>query len=162
MPPKERIILGIDPGLALVGYGLIKQQGQQNSCLAYGCITTEIKDDSLRLEQIYQELQVLITKYQPTLAVVEKLYFSKNTKTALAVAQARGVILLTLKKNNLALIEITPLEVKQALTGYGQANKGQIQRMVKLLLKLAAIPKPDDAADALALALYGSNFKQLI
>jgi len=158
----SKIILGIDPGIADTGYGVIKDDGGQISCLTYGSIKTTPKDDLVtRLEYLYQELDKLITEYRPDLAAVEELFFSKNVKTALTVGQARGVILLSFKQHNLHFFEFKPSQVKQAVSCYGAADKLQIQKMVKLLLKLDQIPKPDDAADALAMAMCALNYKSL-
>jgi crossover junction endodeoxyribonuclease RuvC len=155
----SNVILGIDPGIADTGYGLIeKAAGGKFFCLAYGSIKTKaglpLAD---RLEILASELEGLIKKYQPALACVEQLFFCNNVKTALAVGQARGAILLTCRKNRVLLCELTPLQVKQTISGYGRADKKQVQKMVKLLLNLKEIPKPDDAADALALAISAVN-----
>ena len=158
----SKIILGVDPGIADTGYGVIKEDGGLISCLTYGSIKTTPKDDlATRLEYLYQELNKLIAKYQPDLAAVEELFFSKNVKTALTVGQARGVILLSFKQHNLPFFEFKPSQVKQAVSCYGAADKLQIQKMVKRLLKLEQIPKPDDAADALAMAMCALNYKSL-
>ena len=160
---KSKIILGIDPGFADMGYGLIKSEKNKLECLDYGSIKT-FKTLSLseRLEQIEHELVKIIQKYHPDRAVVEELFFCTNVKTAIAVGQARGVILLTLIKNKIPLIECTPLQVKQALVGYGRADKNQVQQMVKITLGLKEIPKPDDAADALAVAVtHGQTSQKL-
>ncbi len=148
------IILGIDPGTAIAGYGILKSDGDELAVVAYGAITTP-SDWQMprRLQHIYAELTALIRKYQPTDAVVEKLFFSKNVRTALSVGQARGVALLAAAQANVAIHEYTPLEIKQAVVGYGRADKNQIQQMVRMLLQLDSIPQPDDAADALAIAI---------
>jgi len=156
---KPKIILGIDPGIADTGFGIIKK-GENNKieCLAYGSIKTPAKMDLAdRLEIINLDLATLIKKYKPDLMAVEELFFCNNAKTALIVGQARGVVLLTAKQHKTALTEFTPLQVKQAVATYGKADKGQVQRMVKMLLHLKEIPKPDDAADALAIAICASN-----
>lgn len=156
------IILGIDPGIADTGFGVIKKEGGNLSCLAYGSIKTKAKTEmSERLEIINRTLAKLIKKYRPDLIAVEKLFFCKNVKTALAVGQARGVVLLTAGQNDLPISEFTPLEVKQAVASYGQAGKEQVQKMVKLLLNLSELPKPDDAADALAVAICAANSQNL-
>lgn len=149
-----KIVLGVDPGYGRVGLGVVEIDGSRNKSLYYGCIETS-KDIEFnqRLFQISQELDAVIKEYKPEVAVVEKLYFAKNTTTAIDVGQARGVILLTLFNNNVPSYELTPLQVKQYASGYGKATKRQIQEVVKLLLGLDKIPKPDDAADALALAI---------
>jgi crossover junction endodeoxyribonuclease RuvC len=153
------IILGIDPGIADTGYGLIeKGAGGKISCLAYGSIKTRAGVPMAeRLEILNNELEKIIKKYQPGLAAVEELFFYNNAKTIIAVGQARGVILLACRKNKIPIVELTPLQVKQTISGYGQAGKDQVQKMVKLLLKLEEIPRPDDAADALAIAISSVN-----
>lgn len=151
---KAKIFLGIDPGYAITGYGIIKIQGDKISTLDYGIIQTPAKQEFIqRLEKINTELNKIIKKHKPEVAGCEKLFFAKNTKTAIDVGQARGVILLTIRQNKLQVAEFTPLEIKQCVAGYGQADKKQIQTMVKTLLNLKTIPQPDDAADALAVAL---------
>ncbi len=148
------IILGIDPGIADTGFGVIETNGNKTKCLEYGSIKTKAKTElSERLEILNKELDKVIKKYKPKLIAVEELFFCKNVKTALIVGHARGVILLTAKQNNLPVVEFTPLQVKQAVSTYGKASKLQVQKMVKLLLNLKQIPKPDDAADALAVAI---------
>lgn len=154
------IILGIDPGLATTGFGVIKKQGNCLTMVDYGVITTKARRPFVeRLEEIYRELNKIIAHYKPDLIGVEELFFCKNVKTALLVGQARGVVLLTAIQNKLSLREFTPLEVKQAVTGYGRADKKQIQQMVKIILNLKKIPQPDDAADALAIAITAANTK---
>lgn len=154
MSASKKIILGIDPGLATTGYAFINENLSKLEVIDFGIISTSTKTVfSERLTQIHQSLSILIKKYKPQAIAVEQLFFCKNVKTALIVGQARGVILLTAFLNNLPLYEFTPLQVKQAVCGYGKADKKQVQQMVKLLLKLKEIPKPDDAADALAIAL---------
>lgn len=158
----KMIILGIDPGIADTGFGVIKNSGNKLLCLDYGSIKTGAKSElSDRLEIIHNELNKIIKKYNPVLIAVEQLFFCKNVKTALVVGQARGVVLLTAKQSKLAFKEFTPLQVKQAVSSYGKAEKSQIQRMVKLLLNLKEIPKPDDAADALAIAICAANNNQI-
>lgn len=156
------IVLGIDPGTAITGFGFLEKQGQRFRVIDYGCILTPAKTPLHdRLDKIFDELDELIKKYQPDHLAVEELFFTNNAKTAIAVGQARGVILLAGKKNNLSVFEYTPLEVKMALTGYGRADKKQIQAMVKSVLGLTEIPKPDDAADALAIAIcHGNTFSE--
>lgn len=148
------IILGVDPGTAITGYGLVQSDGDALQLIAYGAITTP-SDWKMpqRLQHIYAELAALIRTHQPTDAVIEKLFFSKNVRTALSVGQARGVALLAAAQAGLAIHEYTPLEIKQAVVGYGRAEKTQIQQMVRMLLQLDFIPQPDDAADALAVAI---------
>lgn len=155
------IILGVDPGIADTGWGLIKKEaGGKVSHIAHGSIKTPKTEGlSERLVALYSELNKIIDKYQPQAVAVEELFFSKNVKTALTVGQARGVILLALKQKHIPLIEFKPSQVKQAVAAYGQAGKTQVQKMVKLLLNLKDIPRPDDAADALALAIALSAIK---
>jgi len=160
---KDTIILGIDPGVATTGYAFIKSQKSQNQVLDFGIISTSAKQEfSDRLQYIHQSLDALIKKFKPTVIAVEQLYFCKNVKTALLVGQARGVILLTAILNKLPLYEFTPLQVKQSVCGYGKADKNQVQHMVKVLLNLKQIPKPDDAADALAIAITYLNSKSYL
>ncbi len=148
------IVLGIDPGTAITGYGLVREENGQAVALAYGAITTP-SDLPLpgRLKQIQRDLAAVVEQYRPDQSAVEQLFFNKNVRTALAVGHARGVVLLTLAQANLPVYEYTPLQVKLAVTGNGRADKGQVQQMVTLLLGLSKIPKPDDVADALAIAL---------
>jgi len=148
------IILGLDPGIARLGYGVIdSDRGNNARMVAYGCIETpkELPKEQ-RFVIISDQLTAIIAKYKPVAIGVERLYFSKNVKTALTVGAARGVILLVIAQSQTPMIEVDPGEVKLALTGYGRADKAQMQQMIKLLLKLSVIPKPDDAADALAIA----------
>ena len=148
------LILGIDPGYAIVGYGMLKHEGNKFTVLDYGRITTDAGAQfAQRLLKIHQELQELLERYRPDCVSVEQLYFNKNDKTAISVAQGRGAIVLTAAKFGAAVYEYTPLQVKMAVTGYGQANKSQIQYMVKILLNLQNAVKSDDAADALAVAV---------
>jgi len=159
--PKEdnKIILGIDPGIADTGFGVIAKDAQGKiKCIDYGSVTTAAKTDLTdRLEILSRALTEIIKKYKPDLISVEELFFSKNVKTALVVGHARGVILLTARQQNVRVVEFTPLQVKQAVSSYGKAPKAQVQRMVKMLLNLKNIPKPDDAADALAVAICACN-----
>jgi len=157
-PGKAKIILGIDPGIADTGFGVICARADNLELIDCGSIKTH-KSLPLpeRLAQLEKELSAIIGKYQPETAVIEQLFFCNNAKTALVVGQARGVALLVAHKAGLRIIELTPLQVKQGLTGYGGADKKQMQQMVKVILKLKAAPKPDDAADALAMAICGSS-----
>ncbi len=152
------IILGIDPGLATLGFGIISKEGSKTKVLDYGIISTP-KTDSLpiRLDKIYKGIITLINTYNPTHVAIEELFFNKNTSTAIAVAEARGVAILAGIHSNCRLFEYTPLQIKQAITGTGRAEKQQVQYMVKAILNLTKIPKPDDAADALAVALCHSQ-----
>lgn len=154
-----KIILGIDPGIADTGYGVVKKEKNGNLvCVDYGSIKTNSKIDlPERLEILSCRLTELIEKYQPAIIAVEQLFFCKNVKTALVVGHARGVVLLTAKENKVPIVEFTPLQIKQAVSTYGKASKLQVQKMVKLLLNLKELPKPDDAADALAAAICASN-----
>ena len=147
-------ILGIDPGTAILGYGLVEENHKGLLPLTYGCLRTEKgQPASSRLLKLFLGLEELLGRLKPDGVAVEKLFFASNAKTALSVGEARGVILLCAARAELKIAEYTPLEVKQAVTGYGRAEKKQVQQMVKTLLKLKEIPKPDDAADALALAI---------
>ena len=148
------IIIGIDPGYAIVGYGAVRYEGNHHVLLGHGCIRTEAGTPfEERLLTIEDDLQRIYDLYHPDCVAVEELYFNTNTKTALAVAQGRGVILLTTARRGIPVTGYTPLQVKTAVTGYGRADKSQVQQMVKTLLNLKEIPKPDDAADALAIAI---------
>ena len=155
-------ILGIDPGLATVGWGVIDYVNGKARVVAYGAILAS-KDEDLpsRWKVIEEDLKVIIAKYKPDEVALEELFFNNNVTTAINVAQARGVILLTLVKECGKLYEYTPLQIKMALTGYGRADKHQIQEMTKLLLGLQSIPRPDDAADALAIALTHSQSSKM-
>ena len=161
------VILGLDPGTATTGYGVIRVLGNRFQMLEYGIISTPAKNPmEKRLEMIYDNLQELLQKWQPDQAAVEELFFNQNITTAFTVGQARVGLLLCCAQNNVPLAEYTPLQVKQALVGYGRADKKQIQQMVKMFLNLADIPKPDDAADALAIAIchahnYQTNQRRL-
>ena len=158
MKKNTKIILGIDPGIADTGYGVIKVEGSRLECICYGSIQTEANTElSERLFELDKQLNKIIKKYKPNLASVEQLFFCKNAKTALIVGQARGVVLLNIRKHNLPMKEYTPLQIKQSVSTYGKADKAQVQKMVKLILNLKEIPKPDDAADALAAAICASN-----
>lgn len=147
-------ILGVDPGIARMGYGVIEQMGHHLQPIAFGCIETSPSDSiAVRLQSIYRELTDVIRDGQPTVMAVEQLFFNRNTTTAFVVGQARGVALLAGAEAGLESAEYTPMQVKQAVVGYGHADKQQIQEMVKLLLNLTERPKPDDTADALAVAI---------
>jgi len=148
--------IGIDPGTAITGWGVVELEpgGQDLKTVAYGVVTTPPKTPlPQRLKTIYNELTKIIAIHQPDAAAIEVLFFSRNTTTALSVGHGRGVAMLALANADLPIAEYKPREIKQAIVGYGGADKGQIQRMVKLLLNLDEIPKPDDAADALAIAI---------
>ena len=152
-------ILGIDPGIADTGFGVIRVHNNGKiECLDYGSIVTKPKQKlEDRLWSLYKQLNIIIEKHKPDLFAVEELFFNKNTATALIVGQAKGVILLSAMKANIEITHYTPGQVKQAVSAFGQAQKGQVQKMVKLLLNLKEIPKPDDAADALAVAICASS-----
>lgn len=157
------VILGIDPGYGRIGFGLLEKKGNNFKTIDYGVIYTD-KNQELpkRLLKINYDLKMLIEKYNPNESAVEKLYFFKNVATAIQVGEARGVILLCLEKENIPIYEYTPFQIKQAVTGYGRAEKGQIQRTLKILLNLEKTPTPDDAADALATAFCHGNFRRSI
>lgn len=148
------VILGIDPGYAIVGYGVIDYRGNHFRVIDYGAVTTEAHTDfNDRLLLIYTQLTDLITAHKPNAMAIEKLFFNTNAKTAIDVAQARGVILLSARQQNVPIFEYTPLQVKQSVVGYGRAEKKQVQEMTRILLNLDKVPKPDDTADALAMAI---------
>ncbi len=154
-------ILGIDPGSGIIGFGLV-DKGRQNVLVDAGVIRTTIGDDvASRLVELYDSLTELIVELKPDVAAVEKLFFAQNVTTAMTVSQARGVILLALAQNGLLIHEYTPLQIKMAMTGYGRATKAQMQEMVRVQLRLKNKPKPDDAADALAVALTHAATLQL-
>jgi crossover junction endodeoxyribonuclease RuvC len=148
------VILGIDPGYAIVGWGLVDFDQNSFKPLRYGAVTTEADTDfNTRLSIIYDDINSIMTAFKPEAMAIERLYFTTNQKTAIMVAEARGVILLAARKNNIPIFEYTPLQVKTAVTGYGKAKKPQVMEMTRRLLKLPEVPKPDDTADALAIAL---------
>ncbi|MFA6525144.1 MAG: crossover junction endodeoxyribonuclease RuvC [Patescibacteria group bacterium] len=157
---KPVTILGVDPGFALVGWGVVEGIHDKLVAKGYGCIKT---DKNLPLEKrlviIYKELQKIIRKFKPDVVSVEELFFFKNVTTALAVSQARGVILLAAEQLKVPVHEFTPLQVKQTICGYGRAEKAQMQKMIKIILKLETVPKPDDTADALAIAVCSAVSK---
>ncbi len=147
-------VIGIDPGTGILGFGVIDWDGRKAVLVDAGVIRTPVKeDDAVRLLTIYDELTEIIRATKPEVMSVEKLFFSRNVTTAMTVSQARGVVLLTAMQAGIGIAEYTPMQIKQALTGYGKADKKQMQEMVKLTLGLAQVPKPDDAADAIAAAL---------
>ena len=147
-------ILGIDPGYAILGYGVIEKTGNHFRAIDYGAVTTH-KDMPMdqRLAHLYDSLREIIEEQRPDVASIEQLYFNNNAKTAINVGQARGVAVLACVKGGVPIAEYTPLQIKQALVGYGRADKKQVQFMVKTMLNLAEVPKPDDTADALAAAI---------
>lgn len=147
-------VIGVDPGTAITGWGIVEGNGSDLEMVAVGTITTAAGTPlPKRLQTIYHELTAIIKQWQPSTAAIEELFFSKNAKTALAVGHGRGVAMLALANAELSITEYKPLEVKQAITGHGGADKKQMQQMVKLLLTLDEVPRPDDAADALAIAI---------
>lgn len=148
------IILGIDPGYAIVGYGILEYSNNHFTILHYGAVTTPAgMPFNRRLQIIYDELDVIISKYKPDVLAIEKLFYNTNAKTVIDVAQARGVIVLAAQKHGLEIAEYTPLQVKQSVVGYGRAEKKQVQEMMRIMLRLDKVPKPDDTADALAMAI---------
>lgn len=156
------IILGLDPGTARTGFGVLEIQKSKLKIIAYGCIETSLKFSTAdRLEKIHRQLTKLIKKYQPQQAAVEDIFFFKNLKTAIKVSQARGVLLCAVAQMKIPVAEYTPLQVKQAVSGYGRADKQQVQKMVQIILNLKEIPKPDDAADALAVAICCAHSQKL-
>jgi crossover junction endodeoxyribonuclease RuvC len=147
-------IMGIDPGIAIVGFGFVDKQGSKLTPVQYGCIRTEAgTDPGVRLKQVYDAACQLMDKYKPEALGIEKLFFNRNVTTAFTVGQARGVLILAAVQRNIEIFEYTPLQVKQAVVGYGKAEKHQVQEMVRMLLGLKEVPKPDDVADALAVAI---------
>jgi crossover junction endodeoxyribonuclease RuvC len=154
------IILGIDPGYAIVGYGALSYDGNKFSVIEYGAITTDASMDMFeRLKSIHNDLNQIIERVKPDFMAIEELFFNSNQKTAINVAQARGVLLLSALNHGVEVFEYTPLQVKQAVAGYGRADKNQVQQMVKLLLSLDKVPKPDDTADAVAIAIcHGHSY----
>ena len=157
---SSMIILGIDPGYAIIGYGVLETDGSKFRILDFGSIETKANTEfSRRLRRIYDGMEELINKYKPDAIAVEELFFNKNTKTAIKVSQGRGVIILAGALKDIEVYEYTPLQVKQAVCGYGRADKNQVQQMVKMILGLRDVPKPDDTADALAVAIcHGHSY----
>lgn len=151
----RKIVIGVDPGLAVTGYGLVGETSTGDlEYIAHGVITTSNQqEDPLRLLTLYRELKAVVLHHQPDSCAVEKLFFQRNVKTALRVGEGRGAALIALASAELPLKEYSPSEIKQAVVGYGNADKNQVQEMVKLLLNMDEIPRPDDAADALAVAI---------
>ncbi|HOV43322.1 MAG TPA: crossover junction endodeoxyribonuclease RuvC [Syntrophothermus lipocalidus] len=148
------IVLGIDPGTATTGYGVLEDIGGKARLIDYGVVRTSSgTNQAIRLLEIHNRIEQVIQCYSPSVLAVEELFFSRNAKTAITVGQARGVVLMTAAERGLVIYEYTPLEVKQAVVGFGNADKRQVQAMVKAILQMKEIPKPDDAADALAVAI---------
>jgi crossover junction endodeoxyribonuclease RuvC len=149
-----RVILGIDPGTANTGWGVVAQEGSRLKELGHGCIVTSARDElGSRLHRIHDELSQLLRRFQPAAVAVEELFVNVNVRTALTVGQARGVIILAAAERGIPAVDYSPLAIKQAVTGYGRAGKVQVQEMTRVLLGLDSIPKPDHAADALAVAI---------
>lgn len=147
-------IIGIDPGYAIVGFGVIEYERSQFTVIDYGAVTTAAETDfNTRLKEIYDDVCYIMDKYRPEAMAIERLYFTTNQKTAIAVAEARGIVLLAARQREIGIYEYTPLQVKNSITGYGKAVKKQVQELTKNILKLPEIPKPDDTADALAIAV---------
>lgn len=156
------IILGIDPGIATMGFGVIEYVGNKFNVIDYGAvITTPDMNTIHRLERIYKGVDTLIKNYNVEEVAIEELFFNKNVKTAITVAQARGVAMLACGHNNASVYEYTPLQVKQGVVGYGRADKNQVQQMIKSILNLEKVPKPDDVADALAIAVCHCHSNKL-
>ncbi|MDD4565203.1 MAG: crossover junction endodeoxyribonuclease RuvC [Eubacteriales bacterium] len=156
-------ILGIDPGYAILGYGIIDKKGNRFSVCSYGAVTT---DSSMpmpdRLKHLYTQIMEIIHEYEPDVVSIEELFFNTNSKTALLVGQARGVVILACANSGIEISEYTPLQIKQGLVGYGRAEKKQVQVMVKTILNLDEVPKPDDIADALAAAICHGHSTELL
>lgn len=154
------IILGIDPGYAIVGYGVLEYKNNKFKVIEYGAITTDASMDMFdRFKSIYDDICEVMERTKPDFMSIEELFFNSNQKTAINVAQARGVILLAAMNRGIQIFEYTPLQVKQAVAGYGRAEKKQVQQMVKLLLGLKEVPRPDDTADAVAIAIcHGHSY----
>ena len=151
-------ILGIDPGLAIVGYSIVEKNKEDNILIASGSIQTDKnKTEAERLYEIAVDMQTIIDKYQPDVASIEKLFYFKNQKTVIPVAEARGVILAVLQKNNIPIDEFTPIEVKQMITGYGRASKEEVAKIVEMSIKYKKLPKLDDTVDSIAIALCYSR-----
>ncbi len=154
-------ILGIDPGTGITGWGVIDKNYNQLTVVDYGCIRTPAHQlNQKRLCEIYDGMQLLLSEYQPDEMAIEELFYNRNVTTVISVGQARGVLVLAAAQRGVPVYEYTPLQIKQAVTGYGRADKKQVQYMIQNLLNLSAIPRPDDAADALAVAVCHSNWQQ--
>ncbi len=153
MASKTKRILGLDPGYGRLGFGVIDAERATADCLGCGVITTSAKKTpAARLKELAEDIRAIITKFKPDVVAIESLFFAQNTTTALRVAEVRGVVLLIAEEHGLETVEVKPTEVKMGLTGYGKADKKQMQNMITKVLKLPSVPKPDDAADALAIA----------
>jgi crossover junction endodeoxyribonuclease RuvC len=159
----KMIIMGVDPGFAITGYGIVQYSGNKFKVIDYGAITTEAGLPlSTRLAQTFDKLEILIAQYRPDGIAIEELFFNKNVKTALNVGHGRGVALLAAARSGADVYEYTPLQVKQAVVGYGRAEKKQMQEMVRIILNLPAVPKPDDVADALAIAICHAHSHRFV
>lgn len=159
---RPRVVLGIDPGTARTGFGLVASLGDCLECVEHGCLTTSPKQGrAVRLRHLHQQLEALLSRTQVDEVVVEQLFFNRNVNTAMAVGEARGVILLAAAQHDLPVFEFNPVQVKEALTGYGHANKLQVRQMVMMQLGLEKPPQPDDASDALAIALTHIFYEKL-
>lgn len=157
------LIMGVDPGIALGGYGLIEKENNMIRVVDYGVIKTGAKEKTaIRLKKIFYGYKNLIEKHKPDAVAVEELFFNKNAKTVISVGQARGAAILAAGLSDVEVYEYTPLQVKQSVVGYGRATKSQVQKMIQIILELEKIPKPDDAADALAVALCHINSSKLM
>ena len=157
-------VIGIDPGTALTGYGIVEELPDQSlQIIDFGVIRTESTDKpEIRLRKIFSQLNEILSLHKPETGAVEKLFFQRNTRTAMSVGQARGVAILSLAEAGISVSEYSPVEIKQAVVGYGKASKNQVQQMVKTLLNLQEIPKPDDAADALAVAICHIHSRKML
>ena len=155
------IVIGIDPGYAITGWAVLNNKSNKIEAIDYGAFQIPKKELYIRMIEICDGLDEIIDKYKPTEVAIEKIFFNKNVKTAIDVAQIRGAIALSLKRKGLEIFDYTPLQVKQAIVGYGRAEKMQIQNMIKILLNLKEVPKPDDVADALAIGVCHCNSSKL-
>ena len=154
-------ILGIDPGTGITGWGIVDKEYNRLQVVDYGCIRTEANTlNQRRLCEIYDAALLLLQEYQPDEMAIEELFYNRNSTTVISVGKARGVLILAAAQRGLQVFEYTPLQIKQAVTGYGKADKKQVQFMIKNMLGLTAVPKPDDAADALAVAVCHSNWQR--
>ncbi len=152
------IVVGIDPGIARVGYGVLDKTGRYPTPITYGCIETKSSlAQSQRLREVYEKISQVLDEYNPECVAIEQLFFSRNTTSAMQVSEARGVLLLAVEQRDIPIAEYTPNQIKQAVTGSGRADKHQVQEMMRRLLRLQEIPRPDDAADGLAVALCHIN-----
>lgn len=157
------IVIGLDPGSAITGYGILNEREDKSlSVIAYGVLRTSADADAAkRLQTLYEQIKHILVLHKPDQAAVENLFFQRNVRTAFSVGQARGVLLLVLAQAGISVSEYNPMDVKQAVAGYGKADKNQVQKMVKMLLGLQEIPRPDDAADALAVAICHIHSREL-